>query len=117
MYPTERQATWEQPMSRTILALLTAALTALPLAAAAQTTAPAEKERHDAAMAKWKSMTPEEQAAAKEKAKAKWDAKSPEEQAAAKQRFNERHPGAAGRRAQATAPPPAAPPASAVPAK
>jgi Protein of unknown function (DUF3106) len=105
-------------MSRTFLVLLTTALTALPLAAAAQAATPAEQQRHDAAKAKWQSMTPEQQAAAKEKAKAKWDAKTPEEQAAAKERFSERHPGAAGRRAGATPPAaPAAPAASAAPVK
>ncbi|MCE9660553.1 MAG: hypothetical protein K8R60_18660 [Burkholderiales bacterium] len=103
-------------MSRTILALLTSALVGLPLAAAAQATTPAEQQRHDAAMAKWKSMSPEEQAAAKEKARAKWDAKSPEEQAAAKQRFAERHPGGAGRRGAAAPPAPAAPAAASAPA-
>ncbi len=100
-------------MSRTILALLTFALLGLPLAATAQATAE-EKERREAAMAKWKSMTPEEQAAAKEKARAKWDSMSPQEQAAAKGRFAERHPQASARRLGATpAPAPAPAPAAA----
>jgi Ni/Co efflux regulator RcnB len=102
-------------MSRTVLALLAFALIGLPLAVAAQATA-AEKERHDAAMARWKAMTPEEQAAAKEKARAKWDSMTPEEQAAAKHRFAERHPTAAARRSGAT-PVPAPTAASAAPGK
>ena len=102
-------------MSRSLLALLTAGLMALPLVGAAQTTpTAAEQQRRDAAVARWNSMTPEEQAAAKEKARARWDAKTPEEQAAAKKRFAERHPTAAARRAEALPPPP---PASAAPAR
>jgi len=95
-------------MPRTLAVLLTALSTALPFAALAQAMTPAEQQRHDAARAKWQSMTPEEQAAAKEKAKAHWDAKTPEEQEAAKKRFAERHPNAGGRRGGAT-PSPAAP--------
>ena len=85
-------------MPRILAVLLTVLSTALPLAALAQAMTPAEQQRHDAARAKWQSMTPEEQAAAKEKAKAHWDAKTPEEQEAAKKRFAERHPNAGGRR-------------------
>jgi len=95
-------------MPRSLIALLTALSTALPLAVLAQAMTPAEQQRHDAARAKWQSMTPEQQAAAKEKAKANWDAKTPEEQEAAKKRFAERHPNAGGRRGGAT-PSPAAP--------
>ena len=95
-------------MPRTLAVLLTALSTALPFAALAQAMTPAEQQRHDAARAKWQSMTPEEQAAAKEKAKAHWDAKTPEEQEAAKKRFAERHPNAGGRRGGA-APPATAP--------
>jgi len=94
-------------MPRILAVLLTVLSTALPVAALAQAMTPAEQQRHDAARAKWQSMTPEEQAAAKEKAKAHWDAKTPEEQEAAKKRFAERHPNAGGRRGGAA--PPAAP--------
>ena len=107
-------------MPRILAALLTALSTAFPLAALAQAMTPAEQQRHDAARAKWQSMTPEEQAAAKEKARAHWDAKTPEEQEAAKKRFAERHPNAGGRRgggAAAPAAPPPAPVAASAPAK
>jgi hypothetical protein len=105
-------------MPRTLVALLTALWTALPLVALAQQATPAEQERRDAAKAKWQSMTPEQQAAAKERAKAHWDAKTPEEQEAAKKRFHERHPNA-GRRsgAAAAAPTPAAPAAASAPSR
>ena len=95
-------------MTRLLLAAsIAAVMAALPLAGAAQT---ADKERREAARAKWDSMSPEEKEAAKAKAKAKWDTMSPEEQAAAKKRFGERHPQAAQRRAGA------APPAGTAPA-
>jgi len=102
-------------MTRLLLAAsIAAVMAALPLTGAAQT---ADKERREAARAKWESMSPEEKEAAKAKARAKWDSMSPEEQAEAKKRFAERHPGAAQRRAGAapaagTAPAPAAPPSA-----
>ena len=109
---TRQTRSWAVSMPRLILALMTAGLMALPLVGAAQTTpTAAEQQRRDAAVARWNSMTPEEQAAAKEKARAKWDAKTPEEQAAAKKRFAERHPAAAARRAEAPPPPASAAPA------
>jgi len=93
----------EFTMTRTLLAAaLAAVMAALPLAALAQGTDQAKK---DAARAKWESMTPEEQAAAKAKAKGKWESMTPEEQAAAKKRFAERR--------AAKASPPAAPAAPA----
>ena len=89
-------------MTRLLLAAsLSAVMAALPLAGVAQN---ADKERREAARAKWESMAPEEKEAAKAKAHAKWDSMSPEEQAAAKKRFAERHPGAAQRRAGAAPP-------------
>ena len=92
-------------MTRTFLAAsLAAVLAALPLAGLAQTT---EQQKRDAARAKWESMTPEEQAAAKAKAKGKWESMTPEEQAAAKKRFAER------KAAKATPPAATAAPASA----
>ena len=97
-------------MTRPLLAAsIAAVMAALPLGGVAQN---ADKERREAAHAKWESMTPEEKEAAKAKAQAKWDSMTPEEQAAAKKRFNERHPGAAQRRAGAAPPPGTAPPAA-----
>ena len=94
-------------MSRTLLvASIAAVMAALPLAGVAQT---ADKERREAARARWESMSPEEKEAAKAKARAKWDSMSPEEQAAAKKRFAERHPAGAQRRAGAAAAPGAVP--------
>ena len=93
-------------MTRTLLAAsIAAVMAALPLAGLAQGV---DSQRRDAARAKWESMTPEEQAAAKAKARSKWESMSPEEQAAAKKRFAERNPGAASR-AAVKAPAPAAP--------
>jgi len=82
-------------------ASIAAVMVALPLAGVAQN---ADKERREAARAKWESMTPEEKEAAKAKADAEWDSMTPEEEAAAKKRLAERHPGAAQRRAGAAPP-------------
>jgi hypothetical protein len=73
---------------------LLAAIVAVGFAAIAPVHAATDAQK-DAAVQKWQSMTPEEQAAAKAKAKAKYDSMTPEEQAAAKKKFAERHPQAA----------------------
>jgi predicted Fe-S protein YdhL (DUF1289 family) len=105
-------------MTRLLLAAsLAAVMAAMPLTGFAQT---GDKERREAARAKWESMSPEEKEAAKAKARERWDSMSPEEQAAAKKRFAERHPAAGQRRAGAatapgTAPPTAAPASAAAP--
>lgn len=67
------------------------------LAAASVPVHAASDEQRAAAREKYKNMTPEEKAAAKEKMKEKWDSMSPEEQEAAKKRFAEKHPRAAKR--------------------
>lgn len=89
--------------------------------AAAQPTTPASgptEARRQAAVEKWKEMTPEQKAEAKAKAKAKWDSMTPEQQAVAKQHFAEKHPQAAKRmEANHAAAAPAAPPAASAPTK
>ena len=82
-------------MNKTLAAGLAAALVAV--LASTAVLAQATDAQKQAAVEKWKQMTPEEQAAAKAKAKAKWDAMTPEEQAAAKQKFAQKHPEAAKR--------------------
>jgi hypothetical protein len=100
----------ESLMTRLLLAAsIAAVMAALPLAGVAQ------KRRQGASRGRARQVgvdDPEEKEAAKAKAQAKWDSMTPEEQAAAKKRFNERHPGAAQRRAGAAPPPGTAPPAA-----
>jgi hypothetical protein len=82
-------------MNRTLTTLL--AVAALGLTALAPAHAIGAGEKREAMREKFKNMTPEEKAAAKEKAKARWAAMTPEQQAAAKKRFAEKHPKAAER--------------------
>lgn len=92
-----------------LLALVTGPLAAAPAATPASGPSDARRE---AAVERWKQMTPEERAAAKAKAKARYDAMTPEQQAAVRQHMAEKHPQAA-QRLQARQNAPVASPASA----